>query len=450
MKFGNLLKKELGGLLTVQTIMSMLMSCFILIIMGQILGNVADEGMDTSEVNICDLDGSDFTLGMLDALEEYGSKPAMHTLESDDYAAEMERLGIKTLVIIPEGFGDSVIIDKKPAELLVVNKIGTSIGAMISTVSVSDTISAIEKYLADAMLIQNHGMTEDEAETVKNPILTVEYSTFNGKTACIPSTMLISVMMSQYMIAPIAIFFMLLMASQMIMSAISTEKIDKTLETLLSAPVSRVTILTAKMTAAFIVALLSAVVMIIGFAGYVYGMMGSMASEMNFGASTVDIAPAASEAASAVQGIAELGMTLTAGGVVLVLLQILMSIAIGLSLALILGALCEDAQSLNTLLMPIMILVMVPFFVTLFADMSTMGMMPKMLIYLIPFSHSYLACSNVISENYAAFWGGFAYQAVFFAVCMFVAVRMFTTDKIFTMTKAISDKTKKNNSTIKE
>lgn len=449
MKFGNLLKKELGGLLTVQTIISMLMSCFILIIMGQVLGNVADEGMDTSEVNICDLDGSDFTLGMLDALEEYGSKPAVHTLESDDYAAEMERLGIKTLVIIPEGFGDSVIIDKKPAELQVVNKIGTSIGAMISTVSVADTVSAIEKYLADAMLIQNHGMTEEEAETVKNPVLTVEYSTFNGKTACVSSAMLINVMMSQYMIAPIAIFFMLLMASQMIMSAISTEKIDKTLETLLSAPVSRITILTAKMTAAFIVALLSAVVMIIGFAGYIYGMMGSMAGDMMSTASVVNIPgagadpDAAFDAASAVQGIAELGMTLTAGGVVLVLLQILMSIAIGLSLALILGALCEDAQSLNTLLMPIMILVMVPFFVTLFADMSTMSMMPKLLIYLIPFSHSYLACSNVISGNFTAFWGGFAYQAVFFAVCMFVAVRMFTTDKIFTMTKAISDKTKK-------
>lgn len=442
MKFGNLLKKELGGLLTAQTIASMLLSCFMLIIMGQLLGNINDESMDTSEVNICSLDNSDYTKNMLEGLEEYGSKPVMHEIGGGDYAAEMERLGIKSLVVIPEGFGDSVIRDKKPAELQVITKLGTNIGSMISSVSVSDTVYAIEQSVGDSMLLNNYGMTEEEAETVKNPVLTVEYSTFNGKTAKVPSTMLISVIMTQYMIAPIAIFFMLMMASQMIMSAISAEKIDKTLETLLSAPVSRITILTAKMTAAFTVALLSAVVMIIGFAGYIFGMMGSAAGSV-MSSPAAEAALSDIDITSAAQGIAELGMTLSGSGIVLVLLQILMSIAIGLALALILGALCEDAQSLSTLLMPIMLLVMIPFFITMFADVNSMDIMPKLLVYLIPFSHSYLACSNVISGEYAAYWGGFAYQAVFFAACMYIAVRMFTTDKIFTMTKAISDKTKK-------
>lgn len=446
MKFGNLLKKELGGLLTPQTIMSMFMSCFIFLIMGQIMGNINDESMNTSEVNVFSLDSSGYTKDMLAGLEEYGSKPVLCEINGDNYASEMDRLGIKMLVIIPEGFGDSVTREKKPAQLQVISKVGTSMGSIMGSVSVSDTVNAIERYVGDSMLLNNYGMTEEEAETVKDPLLTVEYSSFNGKIAKVSSEMLLSVIMSQGMIAPIAIFFMLLMASQMIMSAISAEKIDKTLETLLSAPVPRMTILAAKMTAAFLVALLSALIMVIGFAGYIYGMMGSMGDEIMAAGTTAasaGVSMSAEDMTSAVQGIAELGMTLTGSGILLMGLQILMSIAIGLALALILGALCEDAQSLNTLLMPIMLMVMIPFFATLFTDISSYETVPRLLISAIPFTHSYTALGNILTGDYAAYWAGFAYQTVFFIVCMYIAVRMFTTDKIFTMTKAISDKSKR-------
>ena len=67
-------------------------------------------------------------------------------------------------------------------------------------------------------------------------------------------------------------------ASQMIISAISTEKIDKTLETLLSAPVSRIAVLSSKMLAATIISALYAAIYMLGFSNMMSGMGGDMMS----------------------------------------------------------------------------------------------------------------------------------------------------------------------------
>jgi ABC-2 type transport system permease protein len=233
------------------------------------------------------------------------------------------------------------------------------------------------------------------------------------------------------------------MASQMIMTAISTEKIDKTLETLLSAPVSRLSVLTAKMVAALIVALLNAAVMMVGFLFYISGMTGGMTDEIS---SSMNTSVSTGSSVNVVQAMSDLGMVLSTGDYVIFGLQLFFTVAIGLSLALMLGAMATDVKSVQSLVMPIMILVMVPFFVTMFADISTISMPFKVLLYAIPFTHSFTSLTNMMNGNNTAVIGGLLYQIVFFIVCMFLAVRMFTTDRLFTISLNLGKKMKKKNS----
>ena len=243
------------------------------------------------------------------------------------------------------------------------------------------------------------------------------------------------------MIAPFVIFFLLLMASQMIMTAISTEKIDKTLETLLSAPVSRLSVLTAKMIAALIVALINAAVMMIGFVFYISGMTGGMTDEIS---SSMTTSASMGTSVDIGQAMSDLGMMLSVSDYVVFGLQLFFTVAIGLSIALMLGAMATDVKSVQSLVMPIMILVMVPFFVTMFADISTMSVPFKVLLYAIPL-HSFTALTNMMNGNNTAVLGGLAYQIVFFIVCMFLAVRMFTTDKLFTVSLNLGKKMRNKN-----
>lgn len=429
MKLSNLLKKELRELLTPQAIFSMLFSCILLIVMGNVMGGAMDEALNNSTVNIADLDGSEFTAEMIKKLPDYGADPTVVTLQSEDYTSEMKRLDIKALVIIPEGFGDMIVNSSEAPDVECVSIItGGGITSSMQNMSASSLTSSITSYVRDYIETQKMGMTDSEKELLDEPVVTVEYTTANGKTVQVSSDMLMGVLMSQSMIAPFAVFFLIIMASQMIMTAISTEKIDKTLETLMSAPVSRLTVLSAKMISAVIVALLNAGAMIIGFAFYMQGMMSGAAEELETGAS-VNTAGITSGA----EAMASLGLTLGISDILIFGVDLFLTIAIGLSISLILGAMATDTKSVQTLVMPIMMVTMIPFFVTMFADVNSMSPVFKIIMYIIPFTHTYTAMNNLMFGQTALVIGGMVYQAVFFAVCMYLAVKMFTSDLLFTM-----------------
>ncbi len=440
MKFGNLLKKELRELITLQAMMGMIFTMVLFIVMGQVMGGAMEEGFDTSTITLCNKDTSAFTEDVLATVQESGHTTINFVdIQSDDYAAELERLDLKNVVIIPEGFGDSVTVEKKPAQIQVVSQMqnGGFAGTM-STISASDVISVIQDVCMDEVLLENYGLTEADIKLIRDPLELVEYTTLNGKTSKVSVMELTAITMMQSLIAPMAIFFLLMMASQMIMTAISTEKIDKTLETLLSAPVSRLSVLGAKMVAAVVSALLNAAFMIVGFVFYMLGMVGGAVEEIT--ASTVlettnlPVDSAALESVTSLpQAMAELGLTLTPVSYVLFAVQLFLTLAIGLAVSLILGAMATDIKSVQTLTMPIMIAVLIPFFITMFVDINEMTGVLKLIAYAIPFTHTYTALTNLMNGDMLLFWGGLVYQLVFFVVCMFLAVKVFTTDKLFTM-----------------
>lgn len=453
MKFGNLLKKELSELITKQAIISMVFVLVLFVFMGQIMGHSMEEGFDTSTLNICIKDDSDFTKNVIDRIKaDETTELNIVDIRSDNYYDELERLDLKYVVIIPEGYGDSIVNEKESGQLIFASKVSLGFSAAMSSISSSDAVSTIVDHSADEAMESIYGLTAEDVALITSPANTVEFSAANGKSVEISAAAVSSIVMMESMIAPFAIFFLLLLASQMIMTAISTEKIDKTLETLLSTPVSRMTVLTAKMVAAIISALLNAVFMIVGFGIYMVSIMGgAMSGATNGSANISDIAGmtnvpdagALTDVLSTADAISQLGFSLSGMDILLFGLQLFLTLAIGLSISLILGAAATDVKSVQTLVMPIMIAVMIPFFVTMFMDFGEMPVAAKVIMFLIPFTHSYIALTNLLSGDMIMYWGGLAYQIVFFAVCMFLAVRMFTSDKLFTMSFSSENKTNK-------
>lgn len=446
MKFGNLLKKELGELITKQAVISMVFVLVLFVFMGQIMGHSMEEGFDTSTLNICIRDDSDFTKNVIERIKtDAATELNIVDIQSDNYYDELERLGLKYVVIIPEGYGDTIVNEKKPGQLIFASKVSLGFSATMSSISSSDAVSTIIDHSADEAMESIYGLTAEDVELLTSPANTVEFSAANGKSVEISAAAVSSIVMMESMIAPFAIFFLLLLASQMIMTAISTEKIDKTLETLLSTPVSRMTVLTAKMVAAIISALLNAVFMIIGFGIYMVSIMGGAMSGAAAGSEVINMpdAGAFTDVLSTADAISQLGFSLSGADILLFGLQLFLTLAIGLSISLILGATATDVKSVQTLVMPIMIAVMIPFFVTMFMDFGEMPVAAKVIMFLIPFTHSYIALTNLVSGDMIMYWGGLAYQIVFFAVCMFLAVRMFTSDKLFTMSFSTENKTNK-------
>jgi ABC-2 type transport system permease protein len=457
MKFSNLFKKEIGGLLTKQAILSMFASIILFVFLGQLLGgamsDVTDSGGsgtsgvagETGGTSLANLDDSEFTTAVLARLKEKGysitqtdSVPA--DIQPADYPAELDRLGVDALIIIPKGYGDTITVEKKSGSVIFVSrmKMGGMLTSMDSVES-SSFVSALDNMSRDVEMLTEYGLSEEDIEHLNSGSATVDYTTYRGNVANVPASALGIFIMVQSMAAPMVVFFLLLTAAQMIMTAISTEKIDKTLETLLSTPVSRMSVLMSKMTAAVVAALLNALAMCVGMVFYIGGMVGGAVKgaaeslpDMSSMVPSDQVDAITSAVANIPAALTELGLSMSAGDFLLFVLQLVLTVAIGLGISLILGAMATDAKSLGTLMVPIMIGTTLPFFICLFADVNSMPMAMRIIMYLIPFTHAYIAMPNLIAGDMLIFWLGLLYQVLFFAGTMYAAVRMFMSDRLFT------------------
>ncbi|MDR0991925.1 MAG: ABC transporter permease [Ruminococcus sp.] len=428
MKFSNLFSKEIKELINRQAIFTMVFTMVLLIIMGQFFGQALNSADTVSgKAYIINRDNTPFTRSVLEAVSENTDIILGDPTETPEEALVSQN----GVIVIPEGFSNSILNAKVPGKIDYYAKVSFAGLSAVESLSGGDAVGGIFAAAKDEALLVSYGLSEKDITLLNSVAETVDFSVYGGKTAQVSASAISGVMMMQMMIAPMVIFILLLMASQMIMVAISTEKMDKTLETLLSAPVSRLDVLLAKMTAAVVSALLNAAFMAVGMVFYMSGFAGAAITDTSavseaFGGEAINTAM------TVAQGMVSLGLTLTPMDYFLFFIQLFFSVAIGLAAALMMGAMATDAKSLQTLILPIMMIIMVPFFVTLLGDISKMPLPFQIVMYLIPFTHAYTAIPNLIGGNYALFFGGMAYQIIFFAFAMFLAVKMFTSDKLFT------------------
>lgn len=418
-------------MLTIQTIATLIIIVAVLSLAGNALtGVIEDAVLEGSKITICDEDKTEFTQSLVKTLETVGgteNEVNMVTLESDNYAEELKRLDITNVVILPKGFTQQVQKGEQ-ADIRYVGEM-TSMSTMSNVGFDSESVTEIIKSAIKAQLysekIAEGKMTEDEVVQMDSPVSVEETTVVADKSAKVSSSILYSLCQMQGMFVPIIVFLLIMYSSQMLLNAVSTEKIDKTLETLLSAPVSRLSVLSAKMLSAAIVAAVMA-------AAFMFGM-NNMTNSFTMGADTSQFSGV----------LEELGLSLSAAQYLLVGLQMFVSVLIGLSLSLVLGALAKDIKSAQALVMPILFTAMIPYILSMMIDIKTLSPVFKYVVYAIPFTHTFMASENVMFGNMSLYWGGFAYQLLILAVSMTFAIKVFTSDKIFTMTLSIGEKGKK-------
>ena len=445
MKFINLLKKELKELINAQMIISLVVVMVLLMAVGRLMTTTINEATKAEyKISLSDRDDTDFTRKMLESLKEKGAVITLTDTEGDDYAKILSENNLDSIIIIPEGFTDLIDNSEKP-QLITVSRMESA--AMMSNITnhVSDVTKLIRSCIYEE-LSQRAGISEEELEYMNSPVDIVDNTVVADKSASISIDNIMNNVMMKNQILPIIVFVLIMMVSQMIMSAIANEKIDKTLETLLSAPVSRSSIIGAKMLAAAIVALLNAVFYMIGFSSL---MSGSVSSTMNTGMDVEQLTGgigSVGDIISTETKLSQLGLSLSITDYLLVGLQLFVTIMICLSVSIILGALVNDVKSSQTMLMPLLMLAMIPYMISLFADVNSLPMGFRILVYAIPFTHTFSAMSNLMFGHDLIFILGLVYQVIVLAVCMFFSLRLFNSDKILTISLNFGKKDKHTNS----
>ncbi|MBP1770386.1 MAG: type transporter family [Candidatus Aminicenantes bacterium] len=424
-RFTNLLKKEIKELVRPQLIISLAFTVILFQFIGQVSKKEVQKAVGVQTISALDQDGTAASKALIQGLESARFKVLDQSGKTKEQALEAAKSGeSKLLLVIPEGFGDSLTA-LKPREIETYSfmRSFSLIGAR-SQVVVQGLITALNEALSDNFLKER--LPDFDPQSLKRPIKSKDFIIVQDRMAEGSANMVAGMISQQSMFIPIVLMMIIIYSSNMVISAIAMEKQNKTLETLLTVPIKRTSIITAKMLAAGLIGLISAAV-------YMFGMQG-------FFSGIGDEARAAGAQAGAPALMQELGLTFDTTGYVILGLSIFLAILVALAMAMILGVLAEDFRSAQTMIMPLMFMVMIPYFISIFADINTVSLPVKIFILAIPFSHPFLVSQNLYLGNYGMIAAGLAYMLVVFGVLVVVAARIFSTDKILTMKLSLGKK----------
>ncbi|MBR2913553.1 MAG: ABC transporter permease [Oscillospiraceae bacterium] len=429
----HLLKKELSELINKQMILGLLGTLLLIILFGGIMTNTVTESMTVSgDLHIVDCDDTEFTRSVIAALEEDGY--TVHTADTaQDLPALLEENGWKDAVVIEEGFSKAILEERTAGKMQSISLL-TSTTSMEMLAGGNDSLSPVRAKIKELLMAQVIG---EDMKFLADPIKTTPYTVANGKISQTDTYTLINSLSVFDKLMPLVLFMLIVLTSQTIITAIGAEKADKTLETLLASPVPRGRIIGSKMLAALIVALIYALT-------YGAGFLVAILMTMSGKDGSLDVAEAFKSMATATKATQELGLQIPMWGWAMTLVQLALTLGIALMASIILGALVQDAKGSQMASLPILVLTMFPYILSMISDIRQMEGIAGIVMNLIPFTHTFTATSCLRFHDLPMFWGGLLYQAIFLAVMTFLALKLYQSDILFIGMPRIGKKKEKN------
>lgn len=217
-------------------------------------------------------------------------------------------------------------------------------------------------------------------------------------------------MMSQSFMVPIVVMIVIVMVGSIVISSMGSEKENKTLETLLTMPIKRTTIVSGKLLAAAIMGLIYGLAYMVGMMFYTDGI--------TYGADSVDLS--------------DYGLAMGASDWAVLMAVLFLSIFSALAICMILGAFTKNYKMAQTMTMPISVLALIPMFVFMFLSWDSLPAAAQALLFAIPFSHPMMVMNNLVFGNISLVAGGIAYLIVLDAFLVWLTVKIYNSDVLIT------------------
>jgi ABC-2 type transport system permease protein len=406
---GNVVVKELKELLRDPKILIGMI--VVPLVMFPIMGFVIRGAMESTEerlqslqVGVANFDHGAIAKNLTDFLDGLPTLTLVN-ISASDVEEAVEKLQTETnatdLIVIPSGFSENVSqgdLNKFPAAIEIYS-VFSGAGGITETA----TSSVVSEYLE---FFKKEELSPDPFQTVAKSIV-------KGEPTNVPPSVLFSIMYSQVFALPVTISILLVFSMQIAATSVASEKEEKTLETLLSLPISRFTILLGKLAGSTIVAAVGAIAIILGFNYYMGSFM--IIGDMGF---SVDLAA--------------IGLAPTLLGYAVLGASVFMSLLSALALAIIISAFSEDVRGAQSIVGYLYVIIMLPMFIIMFTDFNSLPLAARIVLLAIPYTHPMLAAQATLTGNFLMAIFGVAYVALFTVALLYIAAKLFATEKILT------------------
>lgn len=404
---GNITKKEIRELLTPATFVPIIIIALIFGTMGSSFQGIQEQSLAPPTIGVINADNS--TLGALASTLLYNHANSVY----NSTTASDLKIGLETVtqhngvavIIIPKNFTERITKDQQGTLQIYWIMKGAGLMDSISSSSLESLIILINTNISKELIKTNSSVN---ASFVLSPTKRFETTYFkNREFVGVSPNIILGMLSSQSLLIPIVIMMIIIMAGSIVITSMALEKENKTLETLLTLPVKRTSIVSGKIIAAAVIGLLLAVIYMLGMQNYYTGF------QVSGGVS-----------------LASYGLALTSVDFIWIGISLFIALIAGLSLCMLIGTFAKNYKSATTLTFPITMLAMIPMFITLFTDFDTLPLALKIITFAIPFSHPMLAPRALLFHDYILVIGGIIYIAIFAIITISIVVWVFKTDRL--------------------
>jgi ABC-2 type transport system permease protein len=327
----------------------------------------------------------------------------------EEAATIAQASNVTSVVMIPEGFSNNITAGEK-AQLKVYSVFRSGgIGESLTLSTAQSLVELFGRNLINATVTPKFPNNPN----VLSPLVISQESIIKGKPEAVNPSALYSFTQAQSLGLPLALFMLIILAMQLASTSVATEKEEKTLETLMSLPLNRFTLLIGKLAGSTLVAAIGAVATILGVIYY----MGSF----TFGSLTqtsIDLAA--------------IGLAPSILSYIVLGVSVFVALLSALALAVVISVFAEDVRGAQSLLGFVYMPLLIPMFALMFTDLNTLPFGFQILLLALPFTHPMLAARATITGDLLLPVLGIAYVAIFTLVILYIAARLFATEKILT------------------
>jgi ABC-2 type transport system permease protein len=376
---------------------------------GLVLGyaqQTAVERAQETRLLILNNDGGNWSQVLIDYLEAAGVKPTIVNNVTPQQLVErglLKENNATQFVEIPQGFSENMTkhFAGSVNTTATVNVYGEfALGGIftnIGSTAITSIVYSFNRYVApDALLTTQSSIIKGEIQENVDPAA------------------LSALLISQSIILPITIMILLTYSMQIAATSVAMEKEEKTLETLLTVPVDRFSILFGKLASSAIVAGLGALTYLVGYSYF----FSSLQTGFSTTGPSLDLAA--------------LGLVPTTFGYVMLGISLFVTLLAGLALAVIMSAFADDVRGATALVGYIYPLIFIPSFALIYVDVNLLPLPIQAILFAIPFSQPTIASKAIIAGDYLTVALGIIYVTAFTLVVMYIASRLFATEKILT------------------
>jgi len=400
---------------------SVIASILIGILMFPLIGSVTKISMEAHRgaigVAVLNLDRGNMSALFLDYLNSssfidiiyYSEDPNADPLR---ILSELHSQGESSplLIVIPGNFTECILADNATinVHLYVYGRVSLTMFRKVENVKA--VLQAFREFVVEKKLANR---TVD---------ISTSYTTvFRNEVYNVEPTVLLAPLYSLLFTLPTVVLVVLISVTSVVSIVVAKEKEAKTLETLLTTPVSRFQILLGKILGSIVIAFFFTLMYSFGFLIYAYSI-GGIQPQTTAGAEI------GSEIVAGILKEVTNPLFLATFFVVL-----LVTVSCGIAISIILSIFAEDvkgAQALSSMVIP---LIIVPAMFSFMTDISTLPPHLQWFLYALPFTLAFVAPLNALNGDYTGVAIGLAYPICLTLALLYVTAKIFSSEKILTI-----------------